>query len=177
MPEIADTPVATPALEPSVPADLAVAFKGAMRRLAATVTVVTTGDGGERHGMTATAVTSVTTNPPALLVCVNQSASLHPVMATGTRFCINLLHAGHAEVASAFGGKMTGPERFSAGEWAENHEAVPYLVDAQANLFCRVDGLMLYGTHTIFVGRVDEVRLFGEIAPLIYQDGRYVMAS
>jgi flavin reductase (DIM6/NTAB) family NADH-FMN oxidoreductase RutF len=176
MSDIVNLP-ATPVLEDSVPPELATAFKGAMRRLAATVTVVTTGDGDQRYGMTATAVTSVTTNPPALLVCVNQSASLHPVMATGTRFCINLLHSGHADVASAFGGKLAGSERFKAGQWSQNEQHVPYLVDAQANLFCRVDALMLYGTHTIFVGRVDEVRLHGEIAPLIYQDGRYVMAS
>ncbi len=171
------TPPCTPAVEDTVPADLANAFKAAMRRLAATVTVVTTGTAEARHGMTATAVTSVTMNPPALLVCVNQSASLHPVMATGTRFCINLLHTRHADVASAFGGKLTGPDRFKSGAWSQNEYEVPYLIDAQANLFCRVDALMLYGTHTIFVGRVDEVRLHGEIAPLIYQDGRYVMAS
>lgn len=159
------------------PAELVTAFKGAMRRLAATVTVISTGEGGERQGMTATAVTSVTTDPPAILVCVNQSASLHPLMATGTRFCVNLLHNAHTDVAGAFGGKLQGAERFSAGTWADNDAGVPYLTDAQANIFCTVDALMLYGTHTIFVGKVDQVRLFGDIAPLIYQDGRYIKAS
>ncbi|MFA5121029.1 flavin reductase family protein [Zavarzinia sp.] len=163
---------------PIVPApDLIAAFKGAMRRLAATVTIVSTGSDGERQGMTATAVTSVTTDPPAILVCVNQSASLHPALQDGTRFCVNLLHNRHAEVAGAFGGKLQGAERFSAGEWADGPHGVPYLVDAQANIFCRVDALMLYGTHTIFVGKVEEVRLFGDVSPLIYQDGRYIKAS
>ncbi|MDD3445191.1 MAG: flavin reductase family protein [Zavarzinia sp.] len=157
--------------------ELVTAFKGAMRRLAATVTVITTGSGGERQGMTATAVTSVTMDPPALLICVNQSASLHPVLETGTRFCVNLLNESHGEVAGAFGGRLQGADRFNAGQWAVNDHGVPYLTDAQANLFCRVDALMLYGTHTIFVGRVEDVRLFGDIAPLIYQDGRYVKAS
>lgn len=159
------------------PAELVTAFKGAMRRLAATVTIISTGEGGERQGMTATAVTSVTTDPPAILVCVNQSASLHPVMASGTRFCVNLLKDAHADVAGAFGGKLQGAARFTAGDWADNERGVPYLTDAQANIFCTVDALMLYGTHTIFVGKVDEVRLFGDIAPLIYQDGRYIKAS
>ncbi|MCF4165171.1 flavin reductase family protein [Zavarzinia compransoris] len=164
-------PTAAPAL------DLVTAFKGAMRRLAATVTVVTTGAGGEHQGMTATAVTSVTADPPALLVCVNQSASMHPSLETGTRFCVNLLNESHAEVAGAFGGKLQGPERFTAGHWAVNDHGVPYLTDAQANIFCLVDALMIYGTHTIFVGKVDDVRLFGDIAPLIYQDGRFVKAG
>ncbi|PWR19181.1 flavin reductase family protein [Zavarzinia compransoris] len=162
---------------PSVAPELITAFKGAMRRLAATVTVISTGDGSERHGMTATAVTSVTTDPPALLICVNKTASLHPVLATGTRFCVNLLKDSHAEVAGAFGGRLQGPERFGTGDWASNAHGVPYLTDAQANLFCRVDALMLYGTHTIFVGLVEDVRLFGDISPLIYQDGRYIKAS
>ena len=161
---------------PAAP-ELITAIKGAMRRLAATVTIISTGDGNERHGMTATAVTSVTTDPPALLICVNKSASLHPVLATGTRFCINLLKDSHADVAGVFGGKLQGPARFGTGDWAVNGHGVPYLTDAQANLFCKVDGLMLYGTHTIFVGLVEDVRLFGDISPLIYQDGRYIKAS
>lgn len=162
---------------PQPPAELAAAFKGAMRRLAATVTVISTGDGGERQGMTATAVTSVTADPPAILVCVNQSASLHPVMTNGTRFCVNLLNNAHADVAGAFGGRLQGAARFSAGDWSDNDKGVPFLTDAQANIFCTVDALMIYGTHTIFVGKVDSVRLFGDIAPLIYQDGRYIKAS
>ena len=52
--------------------------------------------------------------------------------------------------------------------------ARPYLTDAQANLFCVVDGMLGYGTHTIFVGRVDAIRLHGETRPLIYGDGRFI---
>jgi flavin reductase (DIM6/NTAB) family NADH-FMN oxidoreductase RutF len=48
------------------------------------------------------------------------------------------------------------------------------LTDAQANLFCVVDGKLSYGTHTIFVGRVDAIRLHGETRPLIYGDGRFI---
>src|SRR3954462_7103791 len=80
------------------------AFRNAMRRLAATVTIVTTADGGRWHGMTATAVTSVSADPPALLVCVTQSASLQePLMASG-RFGVNLLRACHADLCGIFSG-------------------------------------------------------------------------
>ncbi len=155
-------------------AELVGAFKGAMRRLAATVTIVTTGSAAERNGMTATAVSSVTTDPPALLVCVNRTASLHPSLLMGSRFCINLLHVQHAELSHLFGGKALPEERFQHGQWAFDEHGTPYLTDAQSNLFCVVDALLDYGTHTIFVGKVKGIRLHGEVAPLIYRDGRFV---
>ena len=61
----------------STPLDLGHQFRLAMRKLASTVTVLTTREADEHHGMAATAVTSLSTEPPSLLVCVNRSASLH----------------------------------------------------------------------------------------------------
>src|SRR3546814_15206357 len=76
---------------------LPIAFRAAMRRLAATVTVISTrADDGIRHGMTATAVTSVSADPPAVLACVNRSAALHAQLHLGPLFCINLLQIGRA---------------------------------------------------------------------------------
>src|SRR3546814_11559677 len=73
------------------------ASRAAMRRLAATVTVISTrADDGIRHGMTATAVTSVSADPPAVLACVNRSAALHAQLHLGPLFCINLLQIGRA---------------------------------------------------------------------------------
>jgi flavin reductase (DIM6/NTAB) family NADH-FMN oxidoreductase RutF len=148
-----------------------------MRRLAATVTVITTGDGTARHGMTATAVTSVSSDPATLLVCVNQSAAMHAHLGLGGRFCVNLLRSVHADVSRAFSGRLVGDERFTVGEWAVDALGVPYLVDAQANLFCDVKLAVPYATHTIFIGEVYGVLLHDQIAPLIYQDGDYVSAT
>ena len=150
------------------------AFKNAMRRLAATVTIVTGGPPDQRGGFAATAVCSVTTDPPALLVCVNQAASLHDSLTMGHAFCVNLLHGSHAELSSIFGGRVAPSQRFEHGDWAHDEHGVAYLSDAQANVFCVVDALMAYGTHTIVVGKVTHVRLHGEIAPLIYSDGRFI---
>jgi flavin reductase (DIM6/NTAB) family NADH-FMN oxidoreductase RutF len=157
----------------SVP-DLATAFKGAMRRLAATVTIVTGGPEGNRGGFAATAVCSVSADPPALLVCVNRAASLHASLTMGSLFCVNLLHGQHTELSHVFGGKVVPEERFNFGSWDHDPDGVPFLTDAQANVFCTVDALMPYGTHTIVVGKVHHVRLHGEIAPLIYSDGRFI---
>ena len=149
------------------------AFRNAMRRLAATVTIVTTEEGGRWHGMTATAVTSVSADPPSLLVCVNQSASLHAPLLESGRFGVNLLRACHTELCGIFSGQRDGQERFTFGEWRTDELGLPYLSDAQASLGCTVELKMPYATHTIFIGRVDSVRIFDEVTPLIYQDGHF----
>lgn len=156
------------------PADLKVAFVAAMRRFVTTVTVVTVGENGERFGMTATAVASVTTDPPAILICVNRAASIHANMRINVPFCVNILATSHGSLSRAFSGKLSGGERFSVGQWDEDTRGRPYLMDAQANLFCAVDATVDYGTHTIFIGKVDAIRLHGDVDPLIYGDGKYI---
>lgn len=156
------------------PAELIATFKNAMRRLAASVTVVTATRDGIRLGITATAVTSLTTQPPAVLVCVNRSASVHAILKQGAHFCVSLLHHQHIEISNAFGGFIKCDDKFAFGTWRDNEHKVPYLVDAQANLFCTVDGEMDYGTHTIVIGKIDSIFTVGDVAPLIYQNGGYL---
>jgi flavin reductase (DIM6/NTAB) family NADH-FMN oxidoreductase RutF len=154
--------------------DLIALFKNAMRRLAASVTIVTAVKDHEKCGITATAVTSVTTQPPAVLVCVNRSTSVHSVLKPGAPFCVNLLHHQHVDISNAFGGFFKCEDKFAYGTWLENDHRVPYLADAQANLFCTVDGEMHYGTHTIVIGKIESVLVAGDVAPLIYQNGGYL---
>ena len=157
--------------------DLAVEFRLAMRRLAATVTIITTSDGGIRHGMTATAVTSVCADPPSLLFCVNQSASIHAPLKVGSQICINLLKTSHAELSQVFSGKLEGEARFAHGTWDAGDFGVPFLADAQANIFGNVEMLMAYGTHSIYIARVTRAIVHPDVAPLVYQDGTYATAS
>ena len=151
--------------------DLAAGFKLAMRRLAATVTIVTAGREGSRFGMTATAVTSVTAAPPTLLICVNQSASIHDIIVETGHYCINILGTHHAALVAPFGGGAGGEARFGHGAWSHRDGGVPYLDDAQASLFCALRQTVAYGSHSILIGEVQAVRLSDAIAPLLYQDG------
>lgn len=160
---------------PASPPGLDGDFRAAMRRLAATVTVLSARDQlGRRCGMTATAVTSVSAAPPALLACVNRSAALHAHLGLGNRFCINLLHTGQQPISEICSGGAEGEARFNTGDWRDDAEAVPYLHDAQANIFCAVEAVHAYGSHGIFIGRVLRVQTRDAIAPLVYQDGRYM---
>ncbi|WP_063627792.1 flavin reductase family protein [Bradyrhizobium sp. WSM3983] len=146
-------------------------FKAAMRRLAATVAIVTSQSDGRRHGMTATAVTSLTTTPPSLLVCINRSASIHEPIIRSRQFCVNLLACEHGHLVPIFSGKMTGEERFCSGDWAIGEFEIPYLANAQANVFCSVSETLAHGSHSVFIGNVEKVVLFGEPSPLLYQEG------
>jgi flavin reductase (DIM6/NTAB) family NADH-FMN oxidoreductase RutF len=148
-------------------------LKAAMRRLAATVTIVTATDGNTRHGMTVTAVTSVTMSPPTLLVCINRRARLHQILLSASAFCVNILHHEQIDHAVAFAGAASGEERFSVGHWSCTEDGVSYLVDAQANVFCKKVAAIERGSHTIFIGEVTAVATHDVVAPLVYQDATY----
>jgi flavin reductase len=151
------------------------AFRSAMRRLAATVTVISTrAENGLRHGMTATAVTSVSANPPAVLACVNRSAALHAQLSLGRLLCINLLHCSQQKLSEVFAASADGEARFGIGDWRADEHGVPYLADAQANVFCEIEALHAYGSHSVCIGRVTRATCRDDVAPLIYQDGAYM---
>lgn len=148
-------------------------FRAAMRRVASTVAVVTCQRDGEWAGMAATSVTSLSLDPPSLLVCVNRGAGIRGSVRHGSAFTVNLLDRRHASVSVAFGGGVPVAERFGTGAWQASETGVPWLEDGLAAVECVVDGEIEYGSHSIIIGRVQSVRISGEATPLIYLDGRY----
>lgn len=147
-------------------------FISIMRRIAATVTIVTARDLQRRHGMTATAFTSLSMSPASLLVCINKRTLLHAMLMEGSLFCVNVLSEAQAQHSSAFSGGAAWDRRFDTGDWIEEPDAPPYLADAQANIFCTRDAAIPYATHTIFIGIVVRTRSNGT-APLLYHDTGY----
>ncbi|RON55855.1 flavin reductase family protein [Pseudomonas frederiksbergensis] len=146
-------------------------FKRAMRRLTSTVSIIATGVGGSRCGMVATAVSSLCTDPPSLLICINRSASLYQPLLANQRFSVNLLDAAQSSLVGIFAGQLKGPARFEHGDW-DAVDDLPYLSDAQATLFCRVDARLTYATHEVIVGRVERSLVTERISPLLWQDGK-----
>lgn len=152
-------------------------FVSAMRRLIATVTIITAGDGAARAGMVATAVMSVSADPPSLVVGINREASVWQAVKDTGRFSVNLLATHHAPLVYPFSGQLQGEERFTLGEWHTHASQAPYLADAIVSLFCRVDGALDYGTHTLFVGAVDDIRLSVHAnEPLLWRNGSFANA-
>ncbi len=153
------------------------AFRSAMRRVASTVTIVTANDHQRHHGMTATSVTSLSMDPPSLIVCLHQKTLLHAIMLEARRFCVNVLHKDQEALSAAFSGAVPAETRFGHGTWERTTGGLAYLTDAQANMFCRKIAAIPLGTHTIFVGEVDDVKIREAVAPLVYQDAVYCVAS
>ncbi len=151
-------------------------FRVSMQRLAAAVTVVATGVAGSRAGLTASAVTSLTAEPPTLLVCVNRDAGSHVSLVEEGRFSVSVLARGQGAVAEAFAGwtGLEGEDRFTVGEWSEGSIGVPMLAGALVGFECVLDALYPRSTHDIIVGHIEHAHVSdGVIEPLLYLDRRF----
>ena len=157
-----------------VPNALIENFRGSMRHVAATVHAVTTMHNGESYGILATAVSSLSFDPPSLLACINREASLHEPMAMAERFCVNVLGLGNRDVAEHFMKPL--PDRFAVGDWAVEND-VPVLTTAQSSLVCTVADRHTFGTHTIFIGELIAANHRQDATPLTYYDRHYIDIS
>lgn len=149
-------------------------FRAAMARFPGAVTIVTTGSGENRRGITATAVCSVTADPPSLLVCLNQKTGTCAQVAESGRFAVNLLPGDGGALALVFAGATgaSGGDKFQAGDWQENGLGLPRLSSAIASFACEVTEAVQAGTHTLFIGRVIEIAT-ADGAPLLYEQSRF----
>lgn len=147
-------------------------FRQAMRRIASTVNVITICVGGEPQGITATAMSSLAMDPPSLLVCINQAAALHGSIRDVSHFGVNVLHRDQEHLAQMFADRNEAALRFAEG-WHLDCESPPRLLDAQASILCRRIDHHQFGTHSIFIGVVEDVVLRSEVDPLVYLDGKY----
>lgn len=153
---------------------------GALRRLAGPVTIITTGDSETPAGLTATAVASVTADPPRLIVFVNKKVSATSVILNSGTLCVNILASDQEDVAKAFAGMIkdvAGPARFEHGDWDKLLTGAPALVGALASLDCRVIKAINESTHHAFLCEVLATREREGGAALIYLNGGFRNAS
>ncbi|WP_137132733.1 flavin reductase family protein [Rhizobium sp. FY34] len=151
------------------------AFKGAMRRFASGVGVITAGQGEDRRGLTATAISSVTMDPPTILVCVNKNGEAHQAIEKDGAFCVNILASEGEGAALDFAGQTgrAGADRFAAFSWSQLTTGSPALDGALANIDCEITERVETASHTVFFGRVLDVRL-SDGAPLVHFDRKFV---
>lgn len=152
-------------------------FKQGMRCLAGSVNIVALqGLDGVLLGVTATAVCSLSAEPPSLVVCINRESLLASGLEIGKHFSVSVLSEHQKDVAEAFGGRkgVVGRNRFAYGEWYRSEDDVPLLAGARACLECRVENTMDYGTHRAAIGAVTDVHL-GEAdeRSLVFANGQY----
>lgn len=148
------------------------ALRRALGAFATGVTVVTSRDAdGAPVGLTANSFTSVSLEPPLVLVCIGEAAASFGVFRETDRFAVNVLRADQIEIARVFAAK--GADRFAAVTWREVVTGAPVLDEAAAWFDCRTHGVTPAGDHVILIG---EVVAFGEsdAEPLGYHRGGFV---
>lgn len=135
------------------------AFKAGMRHLAAHVCLITTvGPDGARRGLTATAVCSVSADPPTLLCCVNRQISPFATIRESGIFAVNVLGVQDLELAERFAGDIQGEARFEIGCWIALSTGAPALESALATFDCRMTRLEEVATHGILFGEIQAIR-------------------
>lgn len=145
-------------------------FRDVIGHFATGVTVVTALHDGRPYGTTASAVTSLSLEPPMLLVCMNKESATGAAMDASAQFGVNILEEGQADLAVRFATKAS--DKFdgvptTTGVWGE-----PLLAEALATLECRVVERTTGGTHVVFFGEVEHAAARSG-APLAYFRGRF----
>ena len=149
-------------------------FKHVMRRWASTVTVVTTRFENVIYGLTATAFSSLSIQPPMVFISIYRKTHTHPLIEHSGIFCVNFLAPDMTHISDRFAGRIPDVDRFAGVNHHGEVTGAPVLNDAIAFLDCRVVEGLVTGDHTIFVGQVEAAGIQRpDQLPLIYFMGAY----
>jgi flavin reductase len=151
-------------------ADTATSFVSAMGRCATGVTIVGAGHRGEQVAQTVSAMASVSTEPPLLLVCIHRRSPINAVIERSGTFCVNALATRHDHVADTFAGRPwpgKGRWDFTCGRWETSENGNPRLADALSSFDCAVHSVTEAGTHLVYIGAVQHVTTESG-PPLVY---------
>lgn len=150
-------------------------FREAMSRLGAAVHIITTSGPSGECGLTASAVCSVTDNPPTVLVCLNRASETNEAFKTNGVFCVNTLNANQELLSNSFAGftEETMLERFANAEWDRMLTGAPALLSALVSLDCEIASVTEVGTHSVIFGDVRAVRFTEARTALMYFNRSY----
>lgn len=145
-------------------------FRNVVGHFASGVTVITTTDGEQLYGTTVSAVSSLSADPPMMLICLNRSSVTHDAVVRAGRYAINILSSAQGGVARSFARK--GDDKFAGVDYSLSPYGLPLLEGALARIECVVAETAVGGTHTIFLGRVVGAEA-GDGEPLAYYRGTF----
>lgn len=149
-------------------------YREGMARLAAAVNAITTDGPAGPGGFTASAVCSVTDDPPTLIVCVNLASRQNEIIRANRVLCVNTLAVDQSDIAALFSTKeLPIAERFETGRWTTLVTGSPVLEGAIASFDCRVVERLERGTHSVIFCEVHGVRVRTDEEPLLYLDRQY----
>jgi flavin reductase (DIM6/NTAB) family NADH-FMN oxidoreductase RutF len=148
-------------------------FKQLCGRWTTGVTIVTARHGDSVHGMTVSAFTEVSLDPPLVLVCADKASNTHPVIEGGGVFAVNILARGQEALSNKFASKTHEWQRFDDLPVDTGVTGAPILQGTVGAFDCRVTAAHDAGDHVLYVGRVEWLRVDESVEPLLYQAGCY----
>jgi flavin reductase len=148
-------------------------YRDAMAGLGAAVSIITTDGPAGRAGFTASAVCSVTDDPPTLLVCMNRTSSAYASVTGNKLVCVNVLSAQQEPLSRLFGGKVPIAERFAAAVWSTLETGAPVLTDCAVAFDCQIANVTTVGTHDVLFCRIVALQISGLTENLIYLGRAY----
>ena len=149
-------------------------LRAVMRHWTTGVTIVAARDGAQAHGMTVNAFTSVSLEPPLVLVCIERAVRTHALIERSRAFAISILREGQQTISDRFAGRETeNGNRFAGLKTFTAVTGAPILVDNIGYLDCAVAAAHPAGTHTIFIAEVVAAKGQPSGKPLLYFDRDY----
>lgn len=140
------------------------------RKLVTGVTVVATDSDGEPRGLAVNAFSSVSLEPPLILICVQKNSSTYSHLLSNPHFGVSILAADQVHVANVFATKQ--PDKFSRVDWHRAPHGSPILDGACARMEVALQDTLHASTHTIFIGKVTFAE-YQDSAPLVYSQGAF----
>lgn len=150
--------------------DIGSHVRNVMRKQTSSLAILTARHELERTGIVVSTVITVSLDPPSVLISVNRGSSFHPLVKKSGRFAVNWLGSAHKPLVPIFSGQLKGEARFDHGDW-NDAEDLPVLADARAIFVCAVDAEFDYGSHTVFIGKVERVSNADSDPALLWHDG------
>jgi Conserved protein/domain typically associated with flavoprotein oxygenases, DIM6/NTAB family len=149
-------------------------FRNAMAQLGSAVSVITTDGPAGKFGFTASAVCSVTDQPPTLLVCMNRNSFANAHFKNNVALCVNVLSGEHQALSGVFANaSLRSDERFQYDSWQVLASGAPVLSSSVASFDCLIDACHEVGSHTVFYCQVQAIRISEQPSGLVYFNRRY----
>lgn len=149
-------------------------FFNGMSKVASSVHVVTTDGPAGKGGITVSAMSSVTAEPPTLLICVHRESPSCALIKANQRFCVNLLQEEHAAISDAFGGRTEFDEidTLSKDPWQSSPQGSIQHKESLVSFDCEVTQYMQVGSHDVIFGAIKHIET-RDGRPLLYADRAY----
>ena len=149
-------------------------FREGMSRVCGSVNLITTDGPAGRGGFVATAMCSVSDDPPTLLMCMNANSAQTGTFIENGCFCVNVLREDAAQLAAVFAGQVPDmTDRYTAAEWEVIRTGSPALTTALVSCDCEVMDRRRVGSHNIFIGRIIGLALRDPGPSLLYFNRSY----